>query len=109
MPSPNFGSYRELNPSILRNPLSHNCFCIKEALEEHLADAPRYNVSTRARARELARCTNGTPTHPLSPLGNPTGDQSEGQAAYGYAGFNGCAQGASTLAANSSISLSHSF
>ena len=30
------------------------------------------------------------------------GDQSEGQAAYGYAGFNGCAQGASTLAANSS-------
>ena len=24
---------------------------------------------TRARARELARCTNGTPTHPLSPLG----------------------------------------
>ena len=42
MPSPNFGSYRELNPSILCNPLSHKCFCIKETLEEHLAqDAPR--------------------------------------------------------------------
>ena len=42
MPSPNFGSYRELNPSILCNPLSHKCFCSKETLEEHLAqDAPR--------------------------------------------------------------------
>ena len=41
MPSPNFGSYRELNPSILCNPLSHKCFCSKETLEEHLAqDAP---------------------------------------------------------------------
>ena len=47
-------------------------------------------------------CTNGTPTHPLNPLSNPTGDQSEGQAAYGNAGFNECAQGVSTLAANSS-------
>ena len=37
MPSPNFGSYRELNPSILCNPLSHKCFCSKETLEEHLA------------------------------------------------------------------------
>ena len=34
------------------------------------------------------------------------GDQSEGQAAYGYAGFNGCAQGASTLAANSNAKWS---
>ena len=40
--TPNFGSYRELNPSILCNPLSHKYFCIKETLEEHLAqDAPR--------------------------------------------------------------------
>ena len=38
MPSPNFGSYRELNPSILCNPLSHKCFCSKETLEEHLAE-----------------------------------------------------------------------
>ena len=58
----------------------------------------RYLDLQNLRKMELTR-----PYHsPLNPLGNPTGDQSEGQAAYGYAGFNECAQGASTLAANSS-------
>ena len=39
------------NPSILCNPLSHKCFCIKETLEEHLAQerSESERVSTRGR------------------------------------------------------------
>ena len=50
MPSPNFGSYRELNPSILCNPLSHKCFCSKETLEEHLATLMQEKITAPAAA-----------------------------------------------------------